>query len=58
MKIKKLGKYVLALILFLLPRISLADSLASLDMDVNIDKNGVGSLAETCKINEDEKDYT
>ena len=58
MKIKKLSKYLLALILFLLPRISLADSFDSLDMDVNIDKNGVGSVEETWKINEDEKDYT
>lgn len=58
MKIKKLSKYLLALILFLLPRISLADSFDSLDMDVNIDKNGVGSVEEVWQIDEDEKDYT
>ncbi len=58
MKIKRLSKYLLALILFLLPRISLADSFDSLDMDVNIDKNGIGSVEEVWQINEDEKDYT
>ncbi|WP_306483184.1 DUF2207 domain-containing protein [Anaerococcus sp.] len=58
MKIKKLSKYLLALILFLLPRISLADSFDSLDMDVTIDKNGVGSVEEVWQIDEDERDYT
>ena len=58
MKFKKLSKYLLALILFLLPRISLADSFDSLDMDITIDKNGVGSVEEVWQINEDEKDYT
>lgn len=58
MKIKKLSKYLLALILFLLPRISLADSFDSLDMDVTIDKNGVGSVEEVWQIVEDERDYT
>ncbi len=58
MKFKKLSKYLLALILFLLPRISLTDSFDSLDMDITIDKNGVGSVEEVWQINEDEKDYT
>lgn len=58
MKIKRLSKYLLVLILFLLPSISLADSFDSLDMDVTIDKNGVGSVEEIWQIDEDERDYT
>lgn len=58
MKIKRLSKYLLALILFLLPGMSFADSFDSLDMDVTIDKNGVGSVEELWQIDEDERDYT
>lgn len=58
MKLKRLSKYLLALFLFLLPEISFADSFDSLDMDVTIDKDGIGSVEEVWKIDEDERDYT
>lgn len=58
MKLKRLSKYLLALFLFLLPGISFADSFDSLDMDVTIYKDGIGSVEEVRQIDEDERDYT
>lgn len=51
---------ILALTLFFLfiPAFVFAEDFKEINIDVNIDKNGIGEVKEVWKINEDNKDYT
>ena len=56
MKIRKI--FALTLLLFLMPVFVFAEDFKEINIDVNIDKNGIGEVKEVWKINEDNKDYT
>ena len=56
--IKKSLKFILLSLIMLLPKSALASSFDKIDIDVNIDKNGIASVDEQWKIDERDSDFT
>ena len=56
MKIRKI--FALTLLLFLMPVFVFAEDFEEININVDIDKNGIGEVKEVWQINEDNRDYT
>ena len=56
MKLRKI--FALTLLLFLVPVFVFAEDFKEMNLDVTIDKNGIGEVKEVWKIDEDNEDYT
>ncbi|MDU1582474.1 MAG: YtxH domain-containing protein [Peptoniphilus harei] len=56
MKFRKI--FTLTLLLLLMPAFVFAEDFKEINIDVNIDKNGIGEVKEVWQINEDNRDYT
>lgn len=56
MKFKKI--FTLTLLLFLIPVFVFAEDFKEININVDIDKNGIGEVKEVWQINEDNRDYT
>lgn len=56
MKIRKI--FALTLLLFLMPVFVFAEDFKKININVDIDKNGIGEVKEVWQINEDNRDYT
>ena len=56
MKIRKI--FALTLLLLLMPAFVFAEDFKEININVDIDKNGIGEVKEVWQINEDNRDYT
>ena len=54
----KLGKIFLLSLLIFLPKTAFADGFDHINIDVDIDKNGIGNIREEWQIDERDNDFT